>query len=69
MSKTHQFLFTCTVQKGAGVSFVGRRRQHMHNLTQLVWQELEMQARTQGRLELPDSFDRSSNIGVVQVLQ
>ncbi|KAH8932306.1 hypothetical protein BDL97_19G064400 [Sphagnum fallax] len=54
-------------QKGAGVSFVGRRRQHMHNLTQLVWQELEMQARTQGRLELPDSFDRSSNIGVVQI--
>ncbi len=52
MSKTHQFLFTCTVQKGAGVSFVGRRRQHMHNLTQLVWQELEMQVLIDLFLEL-----------------
>ncbi len=52
MSKTHQFLFTCTVQKGAGVSFVGRHRQHMHNLTQLVWQELEMQVLIDLFLEL-----------------
>ncbi|KAG0605933.1 hypothetical protein M758_9G099500 [Ceratodon purpureus] len=54
-------------QEKTSVSFVGLRRQHTHNLTELVWQVLATQAQTHSRIELPNSAEKSSNIGVIQI--
>uniref|UniRef100_A0A7I4A5H3 Mannosyl-oligosaccharide glucosidase n=1 Tax=Physcomitrium patens TaxID=3218 RepID=A0A7I4A5H3_PHYPA len=54
-------------QETSSASFVGLRCKHTHNLTQLVWQVLEKQARTQGRIELPNAAEKSSNFAAIQV--
>ncbi|PON82830.1 Glycoside hydrolase [Trema orientale] len=49
------------------VHYSGFRTPHIHNLSDLVQQNLATQARKFGRLELSDTFDGSPNIAVFQV--
>ncbi|BBN11838.1 mannosyl-oligosaccharide glucosidase [Marchantia polymorpha subsp. ruderalis] len=54
-------------KEDVAVSYAGLRQIHMHNLTQLVLNTLMNQGRLTGRLQLPDSSDRHSNIAVLQI--
>eukprot|EP00249_Psilotum_nudum_P013497 c24364_g2_i3 orf=369-2918(-) len=49
------------------VSYVGFHTLNMHNLTQLVWQTLQIQAWMNGRMQLPDAFEASPNVMVFQI--
>lgn len=48
------------------VHYAGYSTWHMHNLTELVSQTLQLQARRTGNLQLPDSAQGSSNVAVFQ---
>jgi mannosyl-oligosaccharide glucosidase len=57
-----------TIRKeGTTMNYMGSRTNHMHNLTELVWQALETQARRTGTLQLPDDSDNLPNIAIFQV--
>ncbi|CAM6010751.1 unnamed protein product [Sphagnum balticum] len=57
-----------TIKKeGTTMNYMGSHTNHMHNLTELVWQALETQARRTGTLQLPDDSDNLPNIAIFQV--
>eukprot|EP00250_Pteridium_aquilinum_P016497 c23131_g1_i1 orf=429-2942(-) len=62
----HWDLHVSGMAKGS-VNYAGYSTAHMHNITDLVLQSLQFQARRTGILQLPDNVQSSSNLAIFQV--